>query len=172
MQQFGVLSLIVLIFFGVTPGAESTESTAGAGSPQQARSVLQPVLMTSAVMVGQTQVAFGLLRNQRTFVTNADVVVRLYARDAQPPTLRTEVRAFYHAFDIDERITRAALSDGMAPVEMEGMYVAQVLFDRPGLWVFEVLIVQDDGPPEVSRSTIEVLVALPTPTLGTAAQLP
>jgi hypothetical protein len=135
-------------------------------------STLQPMLTTTEFSVGQNHVAFGLRLNHGTFVANADVVIRTYALEDQHPNLRTEVRAFYKSLDGSEQMTRASLhTDRTSPVAgeeigMEGMYVAQVMFDRPGPWVLEVFIAQDDGPVEVSRGPIEVLAAPRSSILG------
>jgi hypothetical protein len=170
MRQFLVLSLITAILLGATTAAHLEERTVAVRPVSPTGSTLQPVLTTTEFRVGQNQVAFGLFLNYRTFIANADVVVRLYARDDQRPQARTEVRAFYTPFDLDARVARDALSDGMSPVEMEGVYVAQVLFDRPGTWVLEAVIVQEEGPLEVARSTIEVLAPARPPALETSAR--
>jgi hypothetical protein len=81
------------------------------------------------LLVGQNQLAFGLLLNHSTFVANADVVVCIYALDDQRPNLRTEVRAFYKTLSIGEQMPRVFLhTDGTSPapdgeIEMEGLYV-------------------------------------------------
>jgi hypothetical protein len=143
-----------------------------AGSHPQAGGVLQPVLTTSQLLVGQNQLAFRLLLDHATFVTDADTVVRVYALDDQHLHLRTEGRAFYQVLDIGNQGSRFSLhADRTSPGPREeretaGVYVAPVLFDKPGLWVIEVLVAQDDGPVAVSRFIVEVRAMPRSPMLG------
>lgn len=163
-------SLIVLMLLSSAPVVQSSWSTAAAGAPQEIRSVLLPVLTTLDVTVGQQQLVFGLVRDSRTFVTQATVIVRLYPREDPQADRRPEVRAFYHPYTLEEQLARAPFAGEMATDEMPGVYVAQVTFDRPGPWVIEIALVQEAEPPEVSRSTIVVHAAAPTSALGAAAQ--
>jgi hypothetical protein len=175
MQLYLVLSLVGLLLLGTAPSAHSEGSTAAAGCPWQADVVLQPVLTTSELLVGQHQLTFKLLLNNTAFVADADVVVRAYALDDQRQHRRTEVRAFYQALDMRAQGGRVSLYAYGIPPEYdeeslaEGMYVAQVLFDWPGPWVLEMFIAQDDGPVAVSRCTVTVLATPRTPALGAPA---
>jgi hypothetical protein len=127
------------------------------------------------LIVGQNRLALGLRLNHGTCVANADVVARLYALDDQHPDLRMEVRAFYKTPDRSEQVPRfSSYADGTSASargasKVEGLYTAQVLFDRLGPWGLEVLIAQDDRPVGASRCTVNVLVAPRTPTLHVSA---
>jgi hypothetical protein len=142
--------------------AQPDTRTATAGFPLQGHGTLQAVLMTSQVRVGHNRVAFALLCNETTFIADADVVVRPYTLHDPQPQLYTETRAFYEPLAVSGR-------GPQTEPEMDGLYVAQVTFDRPGLWGFAVLVAQDDGPVAVSRFTAEVLAVPRTPRLGASA---
>lgn len=150
MRQDFVLSLMMVAFLGIPPASYPAGNTAADWSVSPAGSTLQTVLTTPTLRVGQNRVAFGLLLDHTTFLTEAEVIVRAYALQDAFPRLQTEMRAFY------EPLAGSGRRRQTEP-EMEGLYVAQVPFDRPGLWGFEVFVAQDDGPVAVLRFTAEVL---------------
>jgi len=132
------------------------------------------VITTSELVVGQNRLAFGLLKNHQP-LDEADVVLRVYEVHGQQAQLRAQTRAPYARLEIVEQGQRVHIHpDGTRHVhheatDVQGIYVAQVTFERPGIWGFEVLAKQSNGPVEVARFTVNVLDAPRTPTPGTAA---
>jgi len=132
------------------------------------------VITTSELVVGQNRLAFGLLKKHQP-LDDADVVVRVYEVHGQQAQLRAQTRAPYARLEIVEQGQRVHIHpDGTRHVhheatDVQGIYVAQVTFERPGTWGFEVLAKQRNGPVEVARFTVTVLEAPRTPTPGTPA---
>jgi len=133
------------------------------------------VLITTAEMVvGQNRFAFGLLKEHQ-LLEEAHAVVRVYAFEGQHGQLKTEVPASYARLEVVEQGHRVHVHpDGTRHVhneetEMRGIYVAQVLFARPGTWGVEVRATPGNGATEVARFTVNVLATPYTPALGTPA---
>ncbi|HEY7495240.1 MAG TPA: thioredoxin family protein, partial [Candidatus Tectomicrobia bacterium] len=135
---------------------------------------LQAVITTSELVVGQNRLAFGLLKAHQP-LDQADVVVRLYDLHGQQGQLTAQTMASYARLEIVEQGQRVHMHpDGTRHVHNEvtdvhGIYVTQINFERSGLWGFEVLARQGDGPVEVARFTVNVLEAPRTPMPGTPA---
>ena len=175
MQQFLILSFLGLTLFGAATAAwcEGEAATAPGLTPQ-ADGGLQPVITTAELVVGQNRLAFGLLKEHKP-LDEADVVVRVYELHSQQAQLRAQTRAPYARLEIVEQGQRVHMHpDGTRHVHNEatdvhGIYVTQVIFERPGTWGLEVLAKQGDGPVEVARLTVNVLEAPHTPMPGTPA---
>jgi hypothetical protein len=175
MKQFLVLGLIALAFLGAAPTAWCEGGmTPAPGLAPQAGGGLRPVITTSELVVGQNRLAFGLLKEHQP-LEEADVVVRVYELHGQPAQLPAQTRAPYARLEIVEQAQRVHIHpDGTRHVhheatDVQGIYVTQVTFERPGTWGFEVFAKQGDGPVEVARFTVNVLEAPRTPTPGTPA---
>jgi len=175
IKQFLVLGLAGLAVLDTATVARCQGGTAIApGLAPQAGGALRPVITTSELVVGQNRLAFGLLKNHQP-LDEADVVLRVYEVHGQQAQLRAQTRAPYARLEIVEQGQRVHIHpDGTRHVhheatDVQGIYVAQVTFERPGIWGFEVLAKQSNGPVEVARFTVNVLDAPRTPTPGTAA---
>jgi hypothetical protein len=175
MQQLLVLALVALGCFGPTAvaGCEGGAAPVPALAPQGGGGV-QPVIMTSELVVGPNRLAFGLLQEHQ-LLEEADVVVRVYALHGQQAQLKAQMQVPYARLEVVEQGMRVHVHpDGTRHVHNEatdvrGFYVTQVTFERPGPWGLEVLAKQGDGPVAVSRFTINVLAAPSTPAPGTPA---
>jgi len=175
MKQFLVFGLLTLALLGAAPAAWCEGGMAPVpGLAPQAGGGLQPVITTSELVVGQNRLAFGLLKEHQP-LDEADVVVRVYELHGQQAQLQAQTRAPYARLEIVEQGQRVHIHpDGTRHVhheatDVQGIYVTQVTFERPGTWGFEVLAKQGDGPVEVARFTVNVLEAPRTPTPGTPA---
>lgn len=135
---------------------------------------LQVLVTTSELVVGKNRVAFGLLQDH-TFLANAQVILRVYALQGQEGQLQAEVPAPYAPLEVVEQRKRLHVHpDGSQHVhdeetDVQGIYVAHVVFERAGAWGLEIRARQGDGPVAVSRFTVSVLDTAPTPALGTPA---
>ena len=174
-KQFLVLGLAGLALLGTATAARCEGGMAPApGLAPQAGGGLRPVITTSELVVGQNRLAFGLLKEHQP-LDEAAVVVRVYELHGQQARLQAETRALYARLEIIERGQRVHFHpDGTRHVHHEatdvrGIYVTQVTFERPGIWGFEVLAQQRDGPVEVAQFTLNVLAAPRTATPGTPA---
>jgi hypothetical protein len=175
MKQCLILGLLGLTLFGAAPAAWCEGGMAPApGLAPQVGGGLQPVITTSELVVGQNRLAFGLLKEHKP-LDEADVVVRVYELHDQQAQLQAQTRAPYARLEIVEQGQRVHIHpDGTRHVhheatDVQGIYVTQVTFERPGTWGFEVLAKQGDGPVEVARFTVNVLAAPRTPPPGTPA---
>jgi hypothetical protein len=174
MQRVLVFGLLVLPLLGAVPSAQSDGGTAASGPTPPTRGVLQAVITTSELVVGQNRFAFGLLKGN-TLLEDAHVVVRLYALRDQQAHQQAELPVRYHKLEVVEQGHRVHVHpDGTRHVhggdtDVRGIYVTQVSFDRPGPWGLEVLTKDDTGAVEASRFTVNVLEAPRTPVPGTPA---
>lgn len=175
MRRHLVLRLLVLVLFGshvVAPGAGRATAVAQLSPP--VAETLQVLSTTSELVVGQNRFAFGLLQEHK-LLANAHVVVRVYALQGQAGQLQAEVPAPYAPLEVVEQSKRLHVHpDGSRHVhdeetDVQGIYVAQVVFERSGSWGLEILARQGGGPVAVSRVTVHVLDAPRTPALGTPA---
>jgi hypothetical protein len=136
--------------------------------------VLQPLITTSELVVGQNRLAFGLLKNHK-LLADADVTVRIYAIHNQQAQLQAELQAAYNTLEIVKQGRHVHLHpDGTRhvhgeEVEVQGIYVTQVSFDRPGTWGLEVRVKASDGSIESSRASVDVLPTPHTLTIGSPA---
>ena len=175
MKQLLVLALVALRLLGSAAVAWCAGGAATApGLAPQAGGGLQPVVTTSELVVGQNRLAFGLLKEHQ-LLDEADVVVRVYELHGQQARLKAQMRAPYARLEVVEQGKRVHVHpDGTRHVhneatDVQGIYVTQVTFERPGAWGLEVLARQGDGPVAMSRFTINVLAAPRTPAPGTPA---
>ncbi|HSX77534.1 MAG TPA: hypothetical protein VLQ80_03020 [Candidatus Saccharimonadia bacterium] len=175
MRRFLGFRVLVLVFLGSVVAAPRVgRATAGAELSPQVGEVLQVLITTAELVVGQNSFVFGLLKEHQ-LLQDAHAVVRVYALQGQQGQLQTEVPAPYARLEVVEQGNRVHVHpDGTRHVhheetDMRGIYVAQVPFERPGTWGLEVLATQDNGSTEMSRFTVNVLAAPYTPALGTPA---
>ena len=103
MKQFLILALMALRFLGPAAVAwcEGGVAPAPELTPQEGGG-LQPVLMTSELVVGQNRLAFGLLKEHQ-LLDEADVVVRVYALHGQQAQLKAQMRASYARLELSSR---------------------------------------------------------------------
>jgi hypothetical protein len=175
MKQFLVLGLVTLGLLSPVAASwcEGGAATAlGPASPPEGG--MQALVTTSELVVGQNRFAFGLLKEHQV-LDEADVVVRVYELHGQQAELKAQLRAPYARLEVVEQGKHVHLHpDGTRHMHSEttdvrGIYVTQVTFERSGLWGLEVLAKQGNGPIEVLRLTVNVLVAPSTPAPGTPA---
>ena len=165
--MFHLVMAAVLVAMGPSvPGG----ARAAAAEPAQ----LQVLMTTAELVVGQNRFAFGLL-TRTTLLADADVIVRVYDIRAEDAKLAVEVPAPYRKLEVVENDRPVHVHpDGTRHVhdgttDVRGLYVAQVAFERPGVWGIEVLARQGDGPVAGSRFSVTVLAGSPTPAPGTPA---
>ena len=167
--------VLVLVCFGSVVAAPRV----GRAMPEAVLSppageVLQVLITTAELVVGQNRFAFGLLKEHQ-LLEDAQAVVRVYALEGQHGQLQTEVPASYARLEVVEQGHRVHVHpDGTRHVHQEatdvrGIYVAQLPFAWPGPWGLEVRVRQGNGATEVVRLTVQVRAASSTPALGTPA---
>lgn len=170
------LSLVALVLLVATCAAQPPGQTVGiaGGHASPADRALRPVVTTSELVVGQNRLAFGLLQNN-TLLEDAKVVVRLYEMTNQQVRLKAEMPALYDKLRIVEQGNRVHVhADGTRHVHNEttdirGLYVTQVIFEKPGIWGLEIVAKQGDERVQTARFAVNVLAAPFTPTLGAPA---
>jgi hypothetical protein len=175
MKRSGVLGLVVLMLL-IAPclGQNHARTDGATGSISQTRGVLQPLIGTSELVVGQNRLAFGILKDDK-FIEDASVVVRVYAIQNQRARLRAEVPTRYYALQIVEQGRQVHVHpDGREHVhgeeiEVRGIYVTQVTFERPGPWGLEIFVKQRDRSHDPASVTVNVLAASRTPAPGSPA---
>jgi hypothetical protein len=176
MQQALVLRVVGLLFLVAACCIQLTERWAVAAEPSTpVGGALQVLITTSELVVGQNRFAFGLLQHNK-LLDAATVAVRVYdIRDQQAPQLMAETPALYHKLEVVEQGNRVHVHpDGTRHVhsettDVQGIYVAQMIFVHPGPWGLEILVQQGDGPVETARLRVNVLGVSPTPLLGAPA---
>jgi hypothetical protein len=135
---------------------------------------LQVLLTTSELIVGQNRLAFGLLKDGQ-LLADARVAVRVYAIQGEDARLVTEAAARYHRLEVIEQGKRIHIHpDGSRhahgdATDVQGIYVTQVTFPRPGTWGLEILAQLGNGPVESARLSVGALAASLTPMVGTPA---
>ena len=135
MPQLCILSLITLVLY-VTAAMPPAVETAVAASILRPGGRFQVLLTTAELVVGQNRVAFGLLR-ERKLLTQADVVVRVYALHGQDAALLAEAEAPYYALEVVEQGRQVHIHPdgsrhGHDESRCRGIYVTQVTFPQPG----------------------------------------
>ena len=160
------LGLLAVCFAQCDQGAAQVASTA--------TNALQVLLTTSELVVGQNRLAFGLLRDHK-LLADARVAVRVYAIHDGDARLTAEAPARFHRLEVVEQGKRVHIHpDGSRHVhgettDVQGIYVAQVAFPRPGAWGLEILAQPGDGTVESARLSVSVLAASLTPVAGAPA---
>ena len=135
---------------------------------------LQVLLTTSELVVGSNRLAFGLLKDQK-LLADAKAVVRVYAIHDEDARLTAETPARYHKLEVIEQGNHVHIHpDGSrhvhgAATDVQGIYVAQVTFARPGTWGLEILAQPGDGTVESARLSVNVPPVSRTPMAGTPA---
>ena len=139
-----------------------------------ATEALQVLLTTSELVVGANRFAFGLLKDGK-LLADARVTVRVYALQNEDARLVAETPARYHALEVISQGKHVHIHpDGSrhvhgAATDVQGIYVGQVTFARPGAWGVEVLAQPGDGRAEGARLSVDVLPVSRTPMPGTLA---
>jgi hypothetical protein len=169
MQQALTLGLAIFtLLVAAVPQVSAAESALQDGG------ALQALITTSELVVGQNRFAFGLLKNS-LLLNAATVVVRVYVLQGSQGQLYAETSAPYHKLEVIEQGHHVHVHpDGTRHVhhgktDLQGIYVAQLIFPHPGTWGLEVLARQGQETAEVSRFTVQVLDAPLTPAPGTSA---
>ncbi len=175
MKQLQGLGRVVLILLlAACPGWNDSVRLATAARPPQTSQAIQPLITTSELVVGQNRLAFGLLKDD-TFLANADVVVRVYAIHDRQTQLQAELPAPYYALEIVEQGRHVHVHPDGTPhvhtdeLDVRGVYVAQVTFERPGTWGLEIVVQQRDGSRETVSVAVNVRATSHTPALGSPA---
>ena len=175
MKPLLVLGLVVLWLLGPVAAAWCEAGAATVlGLAPPAGTGLQAVMTTSELVVGQNRLAFGLLKEHQ-LLDEADVVVRVYELHGQQAHLKAQMRVPYARLEVVDQGKHVHVHpDGTRHVHHEatdvrGIYITQVIFERPGPWGLEVLAKQGDGSVGVLRLTVNVLAAPRTLVPGTPA---
>jgi hypothetical protein len=159
------LAVLLTACLGVLDGRWAS---AGDGAP------LEALLTTSELVVGRNRVAFGLARGG-ALVAEADAAVRVYDIRGEDARLVAEAPAPYRRLEVVEDGKPVHVHpDGTrhvhdTPTDVRGLYVAQVVFERPGPWGLEVVTRKGGDLVEAARFRVDVLAVSPTPAPGTAA---
>lgn len=170
LLRFVTLALVVAASF--TKLHESVTEAAERPSPMTG--ALQALITTSELVVGQNRFAFGLLKHHK-LLDDAHVVVRVYDIRDHEAQFTAETRARYHELEVVEQGNHIHIHpDGTrhthgGATDVQGIYVAQVTFDRPGPWGLEILAQQGSGPVEAARLSVNALKISRTPMPGTPA---
>jgi hypothetical protein len=175
MKQLRLLSFVVLVLLvAAYPIQNHGRRVTAAERTPQTNNVLQPLIMTSELAVGQNRLAFGLLKDHQ-LIADADVTVRVYAIHGQQAQLQAAMKATYDKLEGIEQGRRVHVhADGTRHVHSEetealGLYVTQVSFERPGTWGLEIVAKQSQGSDEISTVAVDVLAVSHTPALGSPA---
>lgn len=136
-------------------------------------SAIQPLITTAELVTGTNRFAFGLAKDHK-LLDNKKAAVRLYAITGNDAQFEKEFAAPYKpvaAGGRGEGVHRHA--DGSRHVHtadngVRGLYVAQIVFPRPGVWGVEIVL-REDGRTETALTSVTVLNQAATPTLGSAA---
>ena len=159
------LAVLLTACLGVLDGRWAA---AGDGAP------LEALLTTSELVVGENRLAFGLARGG-SLVAEADALVRVYDIRGEDARLVGEAPAPYRRLEVVEDGKPVHVHpDGTrhvhdTPTDVRGLYVAQVVFERPGPWGLEVVTRTGGGSIEAARFRVDVLAVSPTPAPGGAA---
>src|ERR1051325_1911630 len=135
---------------------------------------LQPIITTSELVIGTNRFAFGLIKSGK-FLENADVTLRLYAINGQEAQHVGDATASYHPIELSEASqTVHRHADGTRHVhgtdsDVRGIYVAQITFNRSGVWGIELLARPRNTAAETLRFSVTVLDTPATPALGSPA---
>ena len=135
---------------------------------------LQVLLTTSELLVGQNRVAFGLLKDGK-LLADARVAVRVYAIQGEDARLIAEAPARYLRLEVIEQGQRIHIHpDGSRHVhgeatDVQGIYVAQLVFPRAGPWGLEVVVTTRHDSVESARLRVDVVAASRAPMVGAPA---
>src|SRR5262245_50674305 len=141
----------------------------------EAGDALQPLITTSALVVGETRFAFGLLKDGK-LLEGADVKLRLYDIAHGEAKLAAELKVPYQAVkNVKQERSVHRHADGTEHVHgddssVRGLYVAQLSFTRAGDWGVELLVSQAGVVFEPVRLSVTVTEVASTPSVGSAAQ--
>jgi hypothetical protein len=171
-QRPSVVSGLVTLGLLAVCFAQRDQPAAQLGPP--ATGAFQALLTTSELVVGQNRLAFGLMKDHK-LLADARVAVRVYDIQDGDARLIAETPARYHTLEVIEQGNHVHIHpDGSRHVhggatDVQGIYVAQVTFARPGPWGLEILARLGDGATESARLRVNALAASPTPMVGTPA---
>jgi len=135
---------------------------------------LTPIITTSELIVGRNRFGFGLLSGNK-FVNDASVTLRTYAIEGSKAQITGEVDAIYRPIRTAETKTSVHRHlDGTnhihsAETDMQGMYTAQIAFDRAGSWGIEMIVKERNGAVKTLHPSVTVLEAPLTPPIGSPA---
>lgn len=166
--------LLHWIVVGLTSAVLASRLASAAGLATETGGGLQPLVMTSELVVGPNRFAFGLLQAQQLLAGSA-VVVRLYALAGQEAQLSAEQPARYLALEtLDQGRLVHHHPDGTRHVhgeatDVRGFYVAQLTFPHSGPWGLEVRANPGTDAEASVRFTVTVLAESHTPAVGTPA---
>ena len=144
------LALAVLIALACGGGDAAPDAPPADGAPD----VLQILMASTDLAVGENRVAFGLLRPGEGALKNADVELQTFfladgERTAPVQTLSPEFRPW--------------------PGGAGGAYIANAVFDRPGEWGLRVEVSAADGSSLLAGSRVDVAETGATPAIGAPA---
>ena len=148
--------------------------TLHSGTATAAADDVRPLITTSELVVGTNRFGFGLLSGNK-FLNRAAVILRIYAIGGSEPQLTGEVEAIYRPIQTGAQqrsVHRHA--DGTNHVHgdensVEGLYVAQLDFSRPGTWGVEMAIKQQGTSTKIVRLSVAVSDVSNTPAVGSSA---
>ena len=135
--------------------------------------LLSPTLGLQPIVAGRS--AEPLLHFACSLVSDARVIVRVYAIDGEDARLIAETPARYLRLEVIEQGKRIHIHpDGSRHVhgdatDVQGLYVAQVTFPRAGTWGLEILAQPGGGGVESARLSVGALEASLAPMVGTSA---
>jgi len=144
------LALAVLVALACGGGDAATSAPTADGAPD----ILQILMASTDLAVGENRVAFGLLRPGEGALKNADVELQTFflANGEQigpVQTLSPEFRPW--------------------PGGAGGAYIANAVFDRPGEWGLRVETRAADGSSLLAGSRVDVAETAATPAIGAPA---
>ena len=144
------LALAVLVALACAGGDAAPAAPPADGAP----AVLQILMASTDLAVGENRVAFGLLRPGEGALKNADVELQTFfladgERTAPVQTLSPEFRHW--------------------PGGAGGAYIANAVFDRPGEWGIRVETRAADGSGLLAGSRVDVAETSATPAIGAPA---
>ena len=117
--------------------------------------------------VGENRFPFGLVSVDEQPLENAQVEVRFHSLEQETTEFRTDARAEFYQVD---DVARHQHPDGVIHdhLRLRGLYVVnQVTFDRPGIWVAELVVTAADGrQPTVQGMAFDVVEETAVPDLG------
>lgn len=149
------LALAVLVSLACG-GADSAPGGAPPAAPptDSAPDILQILMASTDLAVGENRIAFGLLRPGRGALKDADV----------------ELQTFFLA-DGDQTAPVQTLSPQFRawPGGAGGAYIANAVFDRPGEWGLRVEASAADGARLLAGSRVDVARTAATPAIGAPA---
>ncbi len=174
LRAVGMARAIPTVLLFAACFTQVEERSAAAEPAPPLTETLQPLITTSELVVGRNRFAFGLLRDGR-LLADADVAVRVYDIRDQQAQLTAATQARYHRLEVIEQGRHVHVHpDGTrhlhtTATDVQGIYVAQVTFERPGPWGIEILARQGDGAVEAARLSVTALEVSRSPMPSTPA---